>query len=339
MTRRERVIKAVNHQETDFVPYTIGCTTQAAEKVIAYTKDPHYLGNTGSHIEMLTLASDFTEVSPGFFKDEFSVVWNRTGADRDIGVIERIEIPRPDIALISLPEPDEAKIRQSIETFVTNQADTFKMAAIGFSMFERAWSLCSMENLLVYMLTDEEFADTLFDRICEYNLKIIDIVLEYDVDCFHFGDDWGQQKGLIMGPKLWRRFIKPRMSQMFKRVKAAGKYVSLHSCGDINEVFPDLIEIGLDIYNTFQPEIYNIVEVKRVYGDKLTFWGGISTQQLLPFAAPEELITETKRIISVLSVNGGYVLAPTHSIPQDVPPENIVALTEFFKNQTIFDMK
>lgn len=196
-------------------------------------------------------------------------------------------------------------------------------------MFERAWTLTGMENLLVY-ISDPEFVDTLLDNILEYNLEIIDIALEYDIDGFLFGDDWGQQKGLIMGPVLWRKFIKPGIAKMYEKVKSHGKLVAQHSCGDVSELFPDLIDIGLDIYQTFQPEIYNIKDVKKKFGKHLSFWGGISTQTLLPVATPDEVKRVTRETMEILGDGGGYIAAPTHAVPGDVPPENIAALIEVF---------
>jgi uroporphyrinogen decarboxylase len=120
---------------------------------------------------------------------------------------------------------------------------------------------------------------------------------------------------------------------MYKLAKDSGKFVGLHSCGDIGEVFPDLIEIGLDCYQTFQPEIYDIKMVKEKYGGRLSFWGGISTQQLLPIATPDEVREETIRIMKIMGKNGGFIAAPTHAISQDTPPENVIAMTDVFLNQ------
>jgi uroporphyrinogen decarboxylase len=228
--------------------------------------------------------------------------------------------------------PEEI-LRKKFETLMNNGSDTFKYGSIGFSMFERAWTLRGMENLLTDMILEPDFVDELLDRICDYNMKIVDIGLEYDIDGFYFGDDWGQQSGLIMGPKHWRRFIKPRMARMYEKVRNSGKFVLQHSCGDIHEIFPDLIEIGLNAYQTFQPEIYNIDEIKKVYGSNLTFWGGISTQKLLPFGTPGEVKKETVRIMKILGQNGGYIAAPTHAVPGDVPVENMLMLIEIFQNQ------
>ena len=136
-----------------------------------------------------------------------------------------------------------------------------------------------------------------------------------------------------MGPKLWREYIKPRMTRMYDRAHKNGKYVIQHSCGDIRELLPDLIEIGLDCYQTFQPEIYDIEKTKAEFGMDLTFWGGISTQQLLSKATPEEVKRETARIMKIMGKGGGYIAAPTHSVPGDVPPENVLAMLDVFMNQ------
>jgi uroporphyrinogen decarboxylase len=123
------------------------------------------------------------------------------------------------------------------------------------------------------------------------------------------------------------------MAKMYERIKSKGLIVAQHSCGDIHEIFPDLIEIGLDVYQTFQPEIYDIKKVKKEYGRDLSFWGGISTQRLLPFAPVEEIKRVTRETMDILGESGGYIAAPTHAVPGDVPPQNIVAMIEVFQNQ------
>jgi len=216
---------------------------------------------------------------------------------------------------------------------MSTKTDLFKTGSIGFTMFERAWTLRGMENLLTDMVLEPSFVHELMDAICEFNLQIIDLALAFDIDGFHFGDDWGQQKGLIMGPGHWNTFIKPRMARMFERVKSKGKFISLHSCGDVSDAFPGLIEIGLDCYQTFQPEIYDIKKVKDEYGSSLSFWGGISTQRMLPFETPDGVRRITAETLNIMRKGGGYIAAPTHAMPYDIPAENAVAMIEVFENQ------
>ena len=134
-----------------------------------------------------------------------------------------------------------------------------------------------------------------------------------------------------MGPKLWREFIKPQMEKMYICAKKNDKFILQHFCGDILEIIPDLIEIGLDCYQTFQPEKYNIEDVKKRFGKDLAFWGGISTQKLLPYATPEVIKQETRRIMDIMKIDGGYISAPTHAITFDIPVENIIAMLEVFR--------
>lgn len=86
---------------------------------------------------------------------------------------------------------------------------------------------------------------------------------KFPIDGFRFGDDWGQQHGLIMGPILWRRFIKPRIAKMYAKVHKKDLPVFIHSCGDVDELFPELIEIGVDVFNPFQPEVMDVYEMKK----------------------------------------------------------------------------
>lgn len=335
MTRRQLVLDALNHKETPTIPYHMDFTAQALEQLVAYTHDPAIEEKLGASLCYIQYWGWPTELPdrPGFFRDEFGVVWNRTGADRDIGVVEHPQIEDLEEDHYTFPICDEARLRAEYEALVAGKGDRFTMAGFGFLMFERAWSLMGMENVLMSMIVCPDELNALFDRICDYYVRLVDIALEYDIDGVYFGDDWGQQRGLIMGPEHWRHFIKPRMARLYERVRAKGKYVLQHSCGDCHEIFPDLIEIGLNCYQTFQPEVYDIEKMKRLYGDRLTFWGGVSTQQCLPTATPEGVREEAVRVMKALRKDGGLIIAPTHALAFDVPPENILALAEVFQHQ------
>lgn len=335
MTRRERVARALHHQETDIVPYHIDLTSQAWETLAAYTGRADPLRGTGMHLCNFHYWGWPAETEPGtaIFRDDYGVCWNRSGADKDIGVVDRPLLTEPDLSRLPEPTLDETRLRREVEAMLAGADDRFVIAGIGFSLFERLWSYCGMENALVYMLTEPAFTHELLDRILEFDLRVLDILNDYPLDGVYFGDDWGQQRGLIMGPELWRTFIKPRMAALYARAKRGGKFIIQHSCGDIQTVFPDLIEIGLDCYQTFQPEIYDVDAVKEEFGRDLAFWGGISTQRLLPYATPAGVREETKRLMEVLGRGGGYIAAPTHAVPSDVPPENILAMLEVFENQ------
>jgi len=332
--KKERVVSAVAHKDTHPVPHSIELTVPLEQKVCDRLKIRHeelwdWFDN---HIEEAKYRKG--QWLPGeIYQDPFGVKWDRSGADKDIGTIMEYILKEPEMNGYRLPEPDLDFVDELSSAMVNDGRDAYKFGKIGFSMFERGWSLRGLENFLADLAGEENFVRELFSQILEYNMKIIDRALLYPIDGFFFGDDYGQQRGLMMSPATWRKFIKPNLAVMFERVKSTGRTVALHSCGDISAILGDLIDIGLDIYQTVQPEIYGLKEVKEKFGAHLTFWGGISTQKDLPYVTPEEVKKIARETIKVLGKGGGYIAAPTHQVPADVPVENIIALAEAFKNQ------
>jgi uroporphyrinogen decarboxylase len=340
MNRRDLVYAALNHEETKPVPYHIEFTGESLKKMVLATgKAPAEVEKSvGSYLNYIQYWGWPTELpdKQGYFRDEFGVVWNRNGPEKDIGWAEDPLIPDIETSEYRFPEPDIPRLRRDIEGLLACREDRFTFMGFGFCMFERAWSLMGMEQVLTAMVTSPGELEEFFDGICDFFIRLVDVALEYDLDGIYFGDDWGQQRGLIMGLPHWRRFIKPRMARLYARVKAKGKIVIQHSCGDCNTILNELIEIGLDCYQTFQPEIYDIAEVKRKYGDRLCFWGGVSTQQVLPVFTPEQVQKEIVRVGNILRPGGGFIMAPTHALPSDIPAENILAMMEVFQNQDRF---
>lgn len=333
--KKERVIDAIHHKVTDKIPHTIEFTLDELKIICDALKmsSEEIFDFADNHMEKINLNAGGTWINEGFYKDEFGVIWDRTGFDKDIGVPAEVFFKDPNINMYEFPDVNEEAIRKELEAITNNSRDTFKIPKISYNLFERAWSLRGMQNILMDMYEEPLFTEKLLEKIFEFNMKRIAIALEYDIDGFYFGDDYGQQRGLIMGPKLWRKYIKPLLSQQYDAVKKAGKFVVQHSCGDNWAILPDFIEIGLDVYNTIQPEIYDIHKLKNEYGKDLSFWGAISNQKLLPYASPEEVKRVTKETMKILGEGGGYICSPTHRMPQDIPVENFLALVEVFKNQ------
>jgi len=332
MTPRERVWKCIRHQQTDVVPYHIIYTIPTKEKLEKYydSKDLDTIIN--NHIVKYRLRVPDVEVRPGFWRDGFHLTWNRT-VDQDIGIVEEYPLKERSLKGVHFPDPEDASIYQGLPGFVQSNTERFRMASVGFALFERAWSLRGMEDVLVDMVEAPEWVEELLDAITDYQLAVIARAVQFDIDGILFGDDWGQQTGLIFGPRLWRKFIKPRMGKMFAAVKQAGKAVLLHSCGKVQSLFPDLIELGLDVFNPFQPEVMDVYDVKREYGKALSFYGGVSIQQILPYGTPQQVKDEVRRLIDKLGKDGGYIIAPSHAMPGDIPLENILAMIEVVQNQ------
>jgi len=333
MTLKERVKKALSFESPDKVPYQIGFTRPAAAKMAEHFGTKDFKEFIGNHIASFSpaLPGERQEAAPDTYRDEFGVLWNRT-IDKDIGTPEPF-LTGPTLSGYRFPDPYEPSRFAGIEEFLERNEDRFVIANLGFSLFERAWTMRGMANLLMDMVERPEFVEEFLERIVEWNLVIIERALEFPIDGMRFGDDWGQQRGLIMGPVHWRRFLKPRLARMYGKVTAAGKKVIIHSCGDVDDLFDELIEIGLDCFNPFQPEVMDVYGLKEEYHGRLAFWGGISTQRLLPYGTPEEVRKETQRMLEA-GRGGGLIVAPAHSIPGDCRLENMLAMLEVLRTQT-----
>jgi uroporphyrinogen decarboxylase len=334
MTTRERVIASLEHRQPDRTPYHVTFTDPARRKMADFYGDPDFERGLGNCLAILRTRLEEREVpgKPGVFADEFGVHWDKN-VDTDIGTVCNTRIDRTTLSEYRFPDPEAAQRFAHFPRDIAQAGDRFVVATIGFTLFERAWTLVGMENILMAMIDDKPFANELMDRILEYDLSVTRRALTYKIDGMRFGDDWGQQRGLIMGPVLWREFIKPRISKLYGLVKSHGKRVFIHSCGKVEELFPDLIECGLDVFNPFQPEVMDVEEMKRRHGADLTFFGGISTQKTLPYGTVAQVKEEVRRLIERVGRNGGYIASPAHDIPKDAKAENIAAMMEVLREQ------
>jgi uroporphyrinogen decarboxylase len=333
MTARERVMAAIAHEQPDRAPYHVDFTFRAHQAMARYYGDEAFAGRIGNCLACAGAAPPdaWREVEPNIWEDQFGVRWDRS-VDRDIGVVCN-QIVRPaNVDDFPLPDPAHPHRFDDLAETIATRCDRFVICNLGFSLYERAWTLAGMENLLMAMVADPAFAHRLLDRILAYNLAVIRRACDYHIDAMMFGDDWGQQSGVVMGARMWREFIKPRVREMYQTVKECGKLVFIHSCGKVGELFPDLIECGVDVFNPFQPEVIDVYEAKRAFGDRLTFFGGISTQRLLPYGTPDEVRAEVRRLLREVGANGGLIAAPAHATPGDARPENVAAMIEVLRD-------
>lgn len=325
----------LSHKQPDKVPYDIRFTQKAHAKMAEYYGDVDFelkLGNCFTWLRPYAGDVRFIEVGPDVWEDEFGVHWDRS-IDKDIGVVCNRLVTPANVEDFSFPDPNDPARYDFFDDVIGAGEDGVFLVSLGFSLFERAWTLAGMEDVLMAMVAERDFAETLLDRIVEFDLAVIENACAHDIDIFRFGDDWGQQRGLLMGPDLWREFIKPRFETLCRLVKSKGKLTMLHCCGKVDEILPDMIECGLDIFNPFQPEVMDVFDVKRQYGDKMSFYGGISIQRTLPFGTVPQVRDEVKKLIDVVGANGGYIASPSHDIPADAKPENIAAMVETLQNQ------
>lgn len=195
------------------------------------------------------------------------------------------------------------------------------------AIWEHAWYMRSMEELMVDMMTGDEKAVYHMDRMTGIVRERAVALAKADVDFLHLGDDIGMQHAIMMSEELYREWIKPRFAEVIKAAKEVKPDLlfSYHSCGYIEPFIPDLIEIGVDILNPIQPECMSFEKIHAEYGDVLSFWGTIGTQTTMPFGKPEEVRHETLRNLKIAGAQGGLLCTPTHLVEPEVPWANIEA--------------
>ena len=230
------------------------------------------------------------------------------------------------------PDPNApALLGEAERAMAADGGQHFVAPNFGFALFERAWSLRGFDQLLMDMADQPEWVEELLDRITEIQVTLAKRFVALGVDGGYFGDDYGAQRGLLFSPKLWRQMIKPRLARMFAVFRDAGLPVMLHSDGDIWPILPDLVDIGLTCLNPAQPEVLEHTRLYREFGKELAFYGGISTQEVLPKVSPAEVRAATLTCIRDLAPDGtGLILGPSHRMQSDIPAENVAAMFEAF---------
>jgi uroporphyrinogen decarboxylase len=203
-------------------------------------------------------------------------------------------------------------------------------------IFEPAWYLRGFEQLLMDLHLDPSMAEACLERMTEIKCRLARRYSEAGVDVLIFGDDIGEERSMILGPEIWRRWLKPRLRRAIRAAKEINPEVICyyHSDGNIEPVIPDLIEIGVEILNPIQPECMDPLTIKQQYGEALTLWGTVGTQALMPFGTAQEVADTVKTTIRELGYNGGLVIAPTHILEPEVPWENILALVEAVEEES-----
>lgn len=355
MTSRERLVKAINHQETDRPPVYCSIVPQLAASLSEHfgipcepALDSPMSGNRISWQDlMIRLGSDCVCIAscapdnhPTVTREDGLII-NEWGIGmRNHGLYDDFELhPLAHVTSVeeidAYPFPDvnaPGRFRHAEATVKKYGKDYGIIGDLECSIFETSWYLVGLEKLFMDMAMEEPYVDALFDKVAHFHTEVGKRLVELGADVIWCGDDLGSQTGPMISVDMFDRYFAPRIEKMFAEFKKINPDVKVawHSCGSILPFIPRFIDVGLDILNPIQPLATGMEPqwLKDTYGDKLTFFGGICVQELLPKGTPEEIIAEIKRRASVLSKGGGYILAPAHNMQADTPLENIFA---FFK--------
>lgn len=232
-------------------------------------------------------------------------------------------------ALAGYPEPSISVA--DAETQVQNyHAQGYPVTSYAGSIYEWAWWLRGMESLMMDFLDQPDFARAIIRKTAGFSTKLSLTLAGLNVDVLAYYDDAGMQTGMQISPDLWREFIKPAWSTLLAAVRRVNPDVKffLHSCGDISEIVPDVVEVGFDILHPLQPECMDAASVKRDYGDGLIVCGTLGAQSVLPFGTPDGIKATVERLVDELAYDGRCILCPSNVIQPETPWENIVAFAE-----------
>lgn len=202
------------------------------------------------------------------------------------------------------------------------------------TIWETAWYMRSMDNLMVDMMSEDEKAYYLLDKITDFACYRAEKFAEADVDILGLGDDIGMQDSAMMSNEMYNQWLKPRLAKVIQAAKKVKPdiLISYHSCGNATPLLGELVEAGIDILNPVQPESMSFEEVHGKYGDQISFNGTIGTQQLMPFGTPQEIRDEVKKNLDIAGEKGGLFCCPTHMLEPEVPWANIEAYVEACKS-------
>jgi uroporphyrinogen decarboxylase len=347
MTSRERVLRTLRHEQPDRVALGFSSTPEAMDNLKKYFNTEkqdvvlNKLGIDTRRVEPRYIGPDNLIYNQGLDKegtDIFGIVWefksNNYGHYAEIVKSPLAEITDVE-ELERYPWPkvdwfDYKSIKEQINRI--NDKEEYSINFFGGKIFEIAWYMRGFEQTLVDLYENPHLFTKIMEKVYGFFKEFSkEIILEGNgrMDIVCTGDDIGTQRGMLISPEIWKEYIKPWHKRLNEYFHDNGLKVRYHSCGNIMPVIEELIDMGVDILNPLQfsaEGMLNPEELKKQYGDRLCFQGGIDVQHSLLEMSIDEIQKETRRIIGALGKGGGYIMEGTHNFQGDVPAEKIVAV-------------
>ncbi len=370
VTSRERVLTALHHKTPDRVPIDFGGTENSSIIKEGYDKLIQHIGFEPNKIAFLDMMmrsvkvaeeiqeyfeTDFRGVFPSrtlpikwindyTYIDQWGIKWIKK---ENIFYYEQVNYPLAgdisikDILNYNWPNPDEIAINEELNNMakkMREETDKALVLSLPAPIIHTTQYLRGFEDWYMDCAGNVKLLETLFDKVLEINMVIAEKILKQaakHVDIIKMADDIGMQTGLQVSPDFFRKFIKPRFKKYTDLIRrfAPDTIIHIHSCGSIEAILKDFIEIGINVINPVQVSAKNMdpKTLKSKYGNDLSFWGAIDTQSVLNRMNEAEVKKEVEKTIDILGEGGGYILSAVHNIQPDVPPENIVAMFEHAK--------
>lgn len=346
MNSKERTLITVNLGIPDQIPVFVDMVPELAAE---FYKKYRLSGNElltflGNDLAVCTfgVASSFGTMTDGEV-DEWGIKWKRIkhgkGFYNEISEKPLSSATFGDLIKLKIPDAEEESRYSEIAGLVSGFGEKFAiMVDMSCTIFELSWYMRGMDKLLMDMVQNSRFVDTLMDRILEFYIPAGKKIAGMGVDIIWTGDDLGMQTGMMMSPDMFRRFIKERYRLLISEIKKSNRNIKIafHSDGYITPIIEDLIEIGVDILNPVQPKCMDPKEIKDRFGQRICFMGTIDEQEVLPFGSIEDLKKEIDTRIESVGYNGGLIIGPTHNIQNDTSMEKVEFLFSYIKEKGKF---
>ena len=332
MNPKETIQAALKFEELDPVPYMSWIMPDVAPKidehygsdswrntVVPYITGGHTVGEAGAK----NLGNGLTRSPYGYISRE------------PLHHLEQFALSTPSTDGYVWPVAEELGDWDTLAEKHRAESTSFRLCGPIYGFFERGSFMRGVENILVDMIEHPQFVHDLFDQYLKLKLELIDLIIErIPVEAIFDGGDDCDQRGPMMGLSRWQEFIAPRLKAIIKHVHAKGLPVIFHMCGNVRPLVDDLLEMKLDGLESLQPEAMDVYELKRATAGRMALIGGLGMQSTMRFGTPEQVRTETRKLIRELGRGGGYVVAPTKPIAGDFAPiPNAIAYLETITNQ------
>ena len=336
MNSRERVLEALDHKIPDRIPAHVICIDDC-EPYLEYLgcKDIEALYEYfGMDIRWINTTYKRADTGKNHFGTSGGLTdYSESTFLRPLATAETIS----DVSAYSWPDVTDFDYDTLLHGSERYHKDYAVMVCGWNPIFCQVLDLFGMEHTLYQLCMNPLVIETAVSHIEDFYLKYYKVVFETikgKADIFNIGDDFATQRGMMISPDMWRKFFKPTYKRIFEMAKNYGLYVWFYSCGAISEVLPDLIDIGMDVWETVQAHLPgNEPEwIKKEYGKDISFFGAINTQLTLPYGTPEQVRDEVRERIKFLGRDGGYICGPDHHINPGIPIENVCAMYDEIRN-------
>lgn len=335
MTAREIIKRRLNHEGTETTPYTVPIEGNLYNRLCEYYGDNNWYTKKLRSFICDFLNADtvlMRKINDAYSDDGYGTLWRM---DKKPWHLEKPALSEPSLNNYDFPKPDKFishilnQKEKAIELY-NGDNERYRIINMGWGIFEHMWILRGFENMLIDTIEHEDFYIETTQKITDLYIDMLKVCADVPADAYLFGDDWGDQRGVIIGAGSWRKLIKPCIAKIYEEAHKQGKKVLQHSCGSITDIYGDLIEIGMDCHESVQPEACGMAPelIKKQWGNKLSFWGCLGSQGILAHGTPGEIRNEIIRLHNLFKNDGGFILAPAKPLMDEMAVESAVMVIE-----------